>query len=127
MSAFERGLKAYKKQIRRLLLIRTAASRQFSEDLESDIAAFAEAKNVTSVEEIAAHFGTPEQIARAFFAGTDIEAVRKKLNLRRAVIAVLLAALLLWGAALTALYVEARSDMHGMYVEDVTVTQGETP
>ncbi|MBQ6023138.1 MAG: hypothetical protein IJL25_09430 [Clostridia bacterium] len=127
MSAFDRELKAYKKQIRRLLLIRTAASKQFSEDLESDIAAFAEAKNVTSVEEIAAHFGTPEQIARAFFAGTDIEAVRKKLNLRRAVIAVLLASLLLWGAALTALYVEARSDMHGTYVETAAVSQGEAP
>ena len=127
MSAFERELKAYKKQIRRLLLIRTAASEQFLKDLGSDIAAFAEAENVTSVKEIAAHFGTPEQIARAFFAGTDMEAVRKKLNLRRAVIAVLLTSLLLWGAALTALYVEARSDMHGTYVESVSVSQGETP
>ena len=124
MAELNRELKAYKTRIKKLLLIRTPASTRFLEELENNIADYAEAQNVTGIEEIRAHFGTPEEIARAFFAGTDMEAVRKKLALRRAVVAVLLAALLLWGAALTALYVEARTDMHGTFTEDTVVLQG---
>lgn len=125
MTDFEKELRAYQKEIRRLLLVKTKASAGFLSELENNMMDYAEANHITDIEKIKARFGSPEDVARAFFAETEIGAVRKKLNLRNAAVAALLAALFLWGAAVTALYVEGRSDMHGSFREEIIVTEGD--
>ena len=125
MTDFEKELKKYRKEIRRLLLVKTKASAGFLSELENNIMDYAEANQIGDIEKIKARFGSPEDVARAFFAETEIGTVRKRLTLRNAVVAALLAALLLWGAAVTALYVEGRSDMHGSFSEEIVVTEGD--
>ncbi len=121
MTDYEKALRRYKKQIRRLLLVRTPAAKRFLEDLDGSIADFTEAENVADIKRVEAHFGTPEEVARSFFAGTDISAVRRRLALRRALVCILLAALLVWGAAVGALYFEARRDLHGTFTESTSL------
>ena len=121
MTDYEKALRRYKKQIRRLLLVRTPAAKRFLEDLDGSIADYAEAEGAADFRRVEEHFGTPEEVARSFFAGTDISAVRRRLALRRALLCVLLAALLAWGAAVGALYFEARSDLHGAYTESTSL------
>ena len=125
MTDFEKELKNYVKRVRRLLLVKTDAAAQFLSELENNIADYAEAENITDISKIEARFGTPEAIAKEFFANTDIEAVRRKLALRRVIVAVLIAALLLWGIALTALYIEGHNDMGGSFGEETVIEAGD--
>lgn len=126
MTDFEKDLRQYKKQIKKLLLVKTAAADRFLSDLDGSIADFTEAQPDADMQKITAHFGTPEDVARSFFASTDIAAIRKKLTVRRAVLCVLLAALALWGAAVAALYVEAKNDLSGSITveEQVEIPEG---
>ena len=125
MKEFEKSLKKYVKRVRRLLLVKTDAADRFLSELQNDISDYAETARVTDIAQVEARFGTPESIAKAFFAATDIKAVRKKLALRRAVLAVLLAALLLWGCALTGLYIEAHNDLNGAFSEETEIIPGD--
>ena len=122
MTALERELKTYRRQIKKLLLVKTDASERFLEELDGNIADFIEAEKVTAFSSVQSHFGTPEEIAKEFFAQTDINAVRKKLALKKGIAAALLAALLLWSTALAALYIEARNDLHGEFREEISVS-----
>ena len=125
MTDFEKALKQYRKQIKRLLLVKTPAAERFLSDLDSEIADYTEATGGADMQKIAAHFGTPEQVAASFFAGTDIGAIRRKLTLRRAVLCVLLAALLIWGAAVGALYIQAKNDYTGSFESEERVIVGD--
>ena len=125
MAEFEKELKNYVKRVRRLLLVKTDAASQFLAELENNIADYAEAENITDISKIEARFGAPEAIAKEFLANTDIEAVRKKLRLRRVIAAVLIAALLVWGVALTALYIEGHNDMRGSFGEETVIEAGD--
>ena len=125
MAEFEKELKKYGKRVRRLLLVKTDAAAQFLAELENNIADYAEADGIADISKIEARFGTPEAIAKEFFANTDIEAVRKKLTIRRVIAAVLIVALLLWGVALTALYIEGHNDMGGSFGEETVIEAGD--
>lgn len=125
MSDFSRELKTYKKQIKKLLLVKTDASARFLEELENNIADFVEAESVSDMERVCARFGTPEEIAREFFTNTDLSAIREKLRLKRTVAAVLMAALLLWSVALGLLYFEAKNDLHGSFTEQTQIVEGD--
>ena len=125
MAEFEKELKKYVKRVRRLLLVKTDAAKRFLSDLENNIADYAEAEGIADISKIEARFGTPEAIAKEFFANTDIEAVRKKLTFRRVIVAVLLAALLIWGIALTALYIEGHNDIGGSFGEETVIEAGD--
>lgn len=124
MTAMEQSLKTYRRQIEKLLLVKTDASVQFLSELDGNIADFIEAEGITQFSSVQSHFGTPQEIAREFFAQTDITAVRKKLNIKRGIAAALLAALLLWSTALAALYIEARNDLHGEFREEIFYSEG---
>lgn len=127
MTDMERAFKSYKKQIKKLLLVKTDASARFLAELEDNVRDYIEAADVTDFSAVTARFGTPQRIAREFFAQTDIAAVRKKLDIRRGILAAALAALLIWGAAVGALYVEARNEMNGTFIEDTAVSEVTLP
>lgn len=122
-AALARELKDYRRRVKRLLLVKTEASERFLRELEQNARDYMEENHVFSFIQVEQRFGAPEQIAREFFAQTDIETVRRKLSLKKRIAAAALAALLLWSAALGALYLEARNDMHGAFYEDAAVSE----
>ena len=123
MTDFEKELKAYQKRIRRLLLVKTAASKRFLAELDGNMRDYAEQSGAVRPEQIEERFGTPEQIAKDFFAQTDIETVRRRLALRRGITAAVLAALLVWSVAVGALYLEGKNDMNGTFSEQTAVSE----
>ena len=125
MTENEKALGRYRKQVRRLLLVKTPASKQFLSDLEGQIADFTEESGQNGLENIVSRFGTPEEVASSFFASTDIAAIRKKLTVRRVIVCALLAALLIWGAAVGALWIEAKNDYAGSYLTEEIVADAE--
>ena len=123
MTAFEKELRAYRRQIKKLMLVKTDASARFVSELENEVLDYVEAENVSDIQKVTARFGTPGEIAKEFFAQTDIESVRKKLALKKWIVAALLAALAVWAAALTVLFIGAQNDMGGTFTEEIVVSE----
>ena len=91
-------VKRYQRQIKANLLCATKQSKQFLADFYDAVDIFVEESGVTRIEEVRAHFGSPEQIARSFLAETDVGVIRRRMRLKQALICLLIAALLLWTA-----------------------------
>ena len=127
MTAFEKELKAYRRQTQKLLLVKTDASDRFLAELESAVCDYVDAENVNDMQKVTARFGTPEQIAKEFFAQTDIERVRKKLAVKKWIVTALIAALALWCAAVTVLFIQAQNDMTGTFTDEISVSEVKTP
>jgi len=127
MADIELELKRYKKQIKKLLLVKTDAAAGFLQELQNNIEDYIQTEKVTDISIVKKRFGEPEEIAKEFFAQTDIDAARKKLALKNGVIAALLAALLIWGAAVSALYIQAKNDLGGYYVDDTAISEVNAP
>ena len=115
MTDFESRLRRYRREIRRLIPVKTGAAKRFLEDLEGNVRDFAEAEGISDFALVESRFGAPEAVAKAFLASADLRDVRKKVAVKNAVLAVLLAALLVWGAAVCALWLQAKKDLNGYY------------
>jgi hypothetical protein len=108
------GVKRYKRRVKANLLCSTGLSRQFLSDLSDSIDNYIEENNVTRLEEVRDHFGTPEQIARSFLAETDISVIRKKVRLKQIILLALIAALLIWAVGV-AISTKTSYDARGGY------------
>lgn len=109
----ENELKRYFKEIRRCLLCDTKLSRKFIADLAQSVDQFVEAEPEADIDAVEKHFGSPEQIAKSFFAEADINQIRKKILLRRFIIVLIIVALLLWGVVVGYSAIEAHLSNHG--------------
>lgn len=121
----ERDVKKYKRQVKANLLCSTSLSKQFLADFSDAIDNYIEENNVTRLEEVQNHFGSPEQIARSFLAETDISLIRKKVRLKNFILLAVIAALLIWIVGV-AISTKTSYDARGGYgteyiVEETTV------
>lgn len=117
----EKELKRYIRDIKRCLLCETKLSRTFINDLKQSIDQFVEAEPDADINAVKNHFGSPEEIARAFFAEADIGDVRKKIRFRRIVSGFLIAVLLLWGIAVGYSVVDSNLSAHGYGEENIVI------
>ena len=82
-ASFQKDLKTYKNEIKSKLICDSKVSKKFFEDLQSNIDNYIADNNATSIEEIYKHFGTADEIAKAFFETTDISTIKKKISVKR--------------------------------------------
>lgn len=68
--------------------------RKLFGDLKSDIHERIADGKIASYEDIVSHFGTPEQVAKDFFATADIKEIKKKLLIRRIIVAIVVCCVL---------------------------------
>ena len=127
MADFEKDLRRYRRTVGRLIPVKTPASKCFLSDLEGNVRDFAEAEQITDFAAVERRFGSPEAVAKGFLAAADLRDVRKRVAVKNAVLAVLLAALLVWGAAVFALWLQAKRDLNGAFeAEGNVVVSGGT-
>ena len=72
-------------------------SKKFFEDLQSNIDNYIADNNATSIEEIYKHFGTADEIAKAFFETTDISTIKKKIFVKKLIAILVIAVVVIWG------------------------------
>ena len=121
----KKEIKKYIREIRSLTFVQTKETKRFARDMEASINDYVQENGVTSIEEVREQFGTPEDIAKAFFAKTPLPDVKKRIRLKRVVAAVLLTAFLLWAVYLTILFVDGLKGQHGYGVESGPMTKEE--
>ena len=96
-----RALKQYHRDIRHLLPGTAKQKKQLMDTLWQSIAAYVEDNPDATVQEVQAHFGTPQQIATAYLDEMSTSEVIKKIKTRKIVISIIciaiVLALLMWG------------------------------
>ena len=110
-------LKSYYARVSALLLCGGKAKRAILSELRGNVTDWLAENGDARPEDILAVFGTPEQIAEIALQGTDPAARKKKIVLRRAVLAALLLALLIWAAFAVAGLIDVHTEAHGYFEE----------
>ena len=111
----------YVREVNKELIATPKQKRKLFGDLKSDIHDRIADGKIAGYEDIVAHFGTPEQVAKDFFATADIKEIKKKLMIRRIIISAVLFCVLLWVGVVAYLKYEAQKSIHDYAVESFVV------
>lgn len=121
----QKEINRYCREVRSLLITQTKESKRFIKEFRASVNDYIEANNVQSFSEVRAHFGEPEEIAKAFLDTTQLVYIRKRLRIKKAVLFILLTALLIWFGYATAAFLH---EMNVPYyfedkIEEVPLTE----
>lgn len=117
-SLLAKEIQKYKKRVKALLICDSKTAKNYLNDLENGIADFVENTGATDIEEIIAHFGEPEVVARVFFETADIVKIKRRMNIRRVLLIGVLLAVAIWAAAVTYLVIDEHQSSPGYFMED---------
>lgn len=111
-SGFPKELKKYQREIRSFLIVRTKESNRFMSELKESMNGYIEANKICDINAVREHFGTPKQIAKAFLDTAELSYIRKRVRIKNAVLAVLLAALIIWLGYASVLFIDGLISNH---------------
>lgn len=92
MFSIEQEVNNYIAETGKNLICSQKKKKQILSDIKNSVLDYAENKNITDINEIYAHFGSPEEVARNYLFDADPENVRKATSIKKTVIGVLIAA-----------------------------------
>ena len=108
-ASFQKDLKTYKNEIKSKLICDSKVSKKFFEDLQNNIDDYIADNNATSIEEIYKHFGTADEIAKAFFETTDISTIKKKISVKKLIAILVIAVVVIWGIVVAFDFVDSKN------------------
>ena len=104
----EKEIKSYISDVGNNLFCSRKQKKQILADIENEVLTYAENKRITDINEIYAHFGTPEEIAKAYIADAEPQNIKKAINIRKLLVAAVIIAL----AMLAITFIIAIVDSH---------------
>ncbi|MBE6813797.1 MAG: hypothetical protein E7523_13140 [Ruminococcaceae bacterium] len=111
----------YVREVNKELIATPKQKRKLFGDLKSDIHDRIADGKIAGYEDIVAHFGTPVQVAKDFFATADVKEIKKKLMIRRIIISAVLFCVLLWVGVVAYLKYDIQAGSHNYTVESFEV------
>ena len=101
--------------------------KQILTEIRTNISKYLEEFPEAEFSQIEVRFGTPKSIAAAYVDDMDTQELLHALRIRRKITAILIAAVLvilaMWGAVVSAAYIDARQEEHGYsesYIVDLS-------
>ena len=114
-----RELTWYYRNILRLLPGTTKQKKQIMKMIWQSVSAYIKEKPQATIQEVQAHFGTPQQIAAAYLDEMSTSEVIKKIQTRKTVTSIICAAvalaLLMWGISLAFAMIDEKDSADGYY------------
>lgn len=121
-------LNAYYKEISSFAGLTEKQKKEFINELKSTVNEYAELNPDCTIDDIKAVFGTPEEIALSFIENGNFAKVKKKLDIKRAIVAAVITALIIWFAFAVISLIDVHLEAHGTLTEGMllisTVTEG---
>ena len=110
-------LKAYYSEIENNLICERKQKNAFMAELKANIDEYLASEDEVDIEKIKAEFGTPEMIAASFLSGSDAAEIKKKMDVRKAVILAITVALVIYLAFVVISLIDVHTEAHG-YMEE---------
>lgn len=115
-SITEKELSGYIKEISSLLVCKRRQKNQFVKQIKTELDDFIQDNPGSSMEHIYSTFGTPEQIANCFLENRS-GYVKKKISIKKCVIACVIAVVLIYAIFVIASYIDVHREAHGYFSE----------
>ncbi len=113
MSAIEKDIRNYISDVGRKLVCSRKQKKQILKDIENEVLDYTDNKQFTDINEIYAHFGTPEEIAKAYLSDAEPQNIKKAINVRKVIIAAVVAVVLIFAIFLLCTFIESYRQGHG--------------
>ena len=121
-------LNAYYKEISSFAGLTEKQKKEFINELKSTVNEYAELNPDCTIDDIKAVFGTPEEITLSFIENGNFAKVKKKLDIKRVIVAAVITALIIWFAFAVISLIDVHLETHGTLTEGMllisTVTEG---
>ena len=88
MITIEKEINAYIAAVRKNLVCNRKIKKQTVTDLRNSVFDYAENNNITDINLIYKHFGSPEELAKSFMTENDLKYLKRKIIIRRIILAV---------------------------------------
>ncbi len=119
MSAIEKDIRNYISDVGRNLVCSRKLKKQILKDIENDVLDYTDNKQITDINEIYAHFGTPEEIAKAYLSDAEPQNIKKAINVRKVIIAAVVAIIMIYLGVMFFIVYDAHNETHGYFTESV--------
>ena len=106
----------YLRKVKSLIICDFATKRKFIGDLKNNILDCVETGSVKSIVDIHKQFGTPEDIAKAFFENADIVKINKKMSITRIILIAVIIALALWAGGIVTAVIDNHNTKFGYVI-----------
>lgn len=113
----EKELKAYFSDISKAIVCDRKKKKEFLGQLKNDVETYLAENGEATISQIEACFGSSESIAASFMENIGAERLKKSIDIRRAVIIALAAALVIYALFVVISLVDVHQEAHG-YIEE---------
>jgi len=93
MSTIEKDIRKYISDVGKNLICSGKLKKQILKDIENTVLDYTDNRQITDINEIYAHFGTPEDLAKTFLLSADVKSVKRKIKVRNIIIVLAVLAL----------------------------------
>lgn len=117
MTAIEKETEKYISDVSSRLLCSKKKKKEIIEDIRGAVLDFTEANGTNDIKEVYEHFGTPEELAKAHMSELDPEQIKKKVNIRRVLITMVVVILVVFTIGVIAIVIDNNSKKVSYIVE----------
>ncbi len=117
--ALKKDLHVYFKEIDNLLICDRKNKKDFLADLKNDIDEFVQTESDANFNDILSAFGRPDEIAESFLKNTDVSNIKKKMNVKKLFLFLLLTVVLVYIIFIIASFIAVNTEAHGYYEEAI--------
>ena len=122
----QKEINRYIKDIKKELLYGTKESRQFLKELKQNVTDYAEENQNADMAQVTEQFGKPEDIAATFFEQYEKNEIKRKVNVRRVIIAAVVVVVLMIGATLATVIIDSNNQNIDRIIEGSAVEVNQT-
>lgn len=119
MKDFQREIDNYIKNVGKNLLCSRELKKRYLRQFEAGVCEFIESNGISSMDEVIAHFGEPEDIAKNLMSYTDVSKMRRAISWKKLIIAFLAIAMCVYLVAVVIELVDNHDDTHGYGIESI--------
>lgn len=119
MSRIEKDIDSYIAEIKKNLICPKKRKKYIIQDLTNSVTNYVTDNNVTDINDVYKHFGSPKDIAGQFISEIEPTKVKKAFNIHKAVICGVVTVVSILVIYLAFVTVEWYKDVNGYYIEHI--------
>lgn len=114
-------LNAYYKEISSFVACGGKQKKDFINELKTEVNEYVEFNPHCTIDDIKTVFGTPEEISMSFIENGNFTKIKKKLDVKRVIIAAVITALIIWLAFAVISLIDVHQEAHGTLTEGMLI------
>ncbi len=108
MTDINKAVSDYIKSVNKNLICKRKLKKSIINDFRNSVLDYQEEKNITDINDIYAHFGTAEEVAKNYLSDADPKEIKKSTSAKRIILIAMLTALILYIFGYTIAYINSQ-------------------